>query len=174
MPTTFRKATLLLLWVIGMHSFALPTAHPQTASAKPIETTITELIKSTAKFNGKRVRVPASFHTDGMHVSVLLEPNCGLFDGTSKTAPPGQPQCYRGVAASESAKLEGDPENKRLDEILGQGEHSTRDKHITAEFTGVFNCRPSCISPKRFVLDIERIDKLEVVWKNLKPHWPTQ
>jgi len=174
MPTTFRKATLLLLWVIGMHSLALSTAHPQDASAKPIETTITEMTKSSAKFNGRRVRVTASFHTDAIHLSVLLEPNCGLYDGTSKAPPPCQPQCSRGVAPSESEKLEESPENKRLDEILKQGERTTSDKHITAEFTGVFSCKPSCASPKRFVLDIERIDKVEVVWKNLKPHWPAQ
>jgi len=174
MLSIFKKVGLLLPWAIAMCSFALSTAHPQSYPAKPIETTITDLIKSSAKFNGKRVRVPASFHTDGIHTSVLLEPNCGLFDGTSKTPPPGQPQCYRGVVPSESSKLEGDPANNRLDEILGQGERSTSDKHITAEFTGVFSCKPSCASPKRFVFDIERIDKLEVVWKNLKPHWPPQ
>jgi len=118
------------------------------------------------------VRVFASFHTDGIERSVLLEPNCGLLDGTSKTPPPGEPQCYRGLAPAESDKLEGDPTNERLDQILKQGERSTSDKHITAEFTGIFRCKPSCASTKLFVLEIERLDKLEVVMKDHRPHRP--
>src|SRR5215475_9528640 len=94
-------ACLLGLW---LHALRLP-ALAQSSAAGVVEATITDLVKSSAKFNGKRVRVLASFHTDGVHRSVLLEPNCGLFDGTSKTPPPGQPQCYRGVTPSESEKL---------------------------------------------------------------------
>jgi len=174
MLTSCRKIVLSVACVIGPRCLAHPsTANPQKPSpGQPLETTITDLIKSSAKFSGKHVRVFASFHTDGIERSVLLEPNCGLLDGTSKTPAPGGPQCYRGLAPAESDKLEGDPNNERLDQILKQDERSTRDKHITAEFTGIFHCKPSCASPKLFVLEIERLDKLEVVMKDLRPHRP--
>lgn len=72
----------------------------------------------------------------------------------------------------ESKGLEEDPGNERLDQVLKQGERNTSDKHITAEFTGIFRCEPSCSSPKFFILEMERVEKVEVVWKNLKPHLP--
>jgi hypothetical protein len=164
----------LVLGQSGLQTPALSTARPQESTARPTETTITELVKSSAKFSGKLVRVFASFHTDGIERSVLMEPNCGLLDGTSKTPPPGEPQCARGVVPTDSNKTENDPGNQRLDRALAQGERNTRDKHITAEFTGKFRCIPSCVSPKYFSLEIERVDKLEVVIKDLRPHRPTE
>jgi hypothetical protein len=145
---------------------------PQSASDKSTATTITALVKKSATFTGKRVRVSASFHGDGIERSVLMEPNCGLLDATSKTPPPGEPQCYRGIVPTESDKAENDPGNQDLDRALAQGERSTRDKHITAEFTGIFRCVPSCASPKYFTLEIERVENLKVEMKDLKPHRP--
>jgi hypothetical protein len=97
------------------------------------------------------------------------EPNCGLLDGTSKTPPPGQPQCIRGVVPVDSDKADNDPGSKNLDRALPQGERGTRDKHITAEFIGRFRCVPSCVSAKRFTLEIERVEKLEVLIKDMRP-----
>jgi hypothetical protein len=128
----------------GVHTPVLSTAHPQASLAKPIETTITELVKSSAKFSGKRVTVFASFYADGIHESVLMEPNCGRFDGTSKTPPPDQPQCYRGVVPFDSDKTENDPGSNELDRAMEKGLRGTEDKYITAEFTGIFRCVPSC------------------------------
>jgi hypothetical protein len=144
----------------------------KTASDKSIKTTITALVKKRAIFNGKRVRVLASFQTDGFERSILLEPNCGLLGGTSKTPPPNEPQCHRGVVPFESDLLKGDLNNERLDQVLKQGERSTRDKHITAEFYGTFRCDPTCTSPRSLILEIERLDNLEVVMKDLKAHRP--
>lgn len=163
----------LVLCQSGVQTPALSTAHPQKSAARPTETTITELVKSSTKFSGKLVRVFASFHTDGIE-RVLMEPNCGLLDGTSKTPPPGEPQCARGVVPTDSDKAENDPGSQSLDRALAQGERSTRDKHITAEFTGKFRCVPSCVSPKRFTLEIERVDKLEIVMKDMRPHRPAE
>ena len=141
---------------------------PQRAADKSIETTITALLKKSAIFSGKRVRVSASFHTDGIEQSVLLEPDCG-----SRTPPPGAPQCSRGVAPVDSDKAENDPGNADLDRALAQsGRAGTMDKHITAEFTGVFRCVPSCASPKYFTLEIERVENLKIEMKDLKPHRP--
>jgi len=163
-------AVVASLSALGLQSTGFRLA--QSATEKSIETTITALIKRSAIFSGKRVRVFASFHSDGIERSVLLEPNCGLFDATSKTAPPGQPQCYRGVVPTESDKAEKDPGNQSLDRALAQGDRGTRDKHITAEFTGTFRCVPSCASPKYFTLEFERVENLKVEMKDLKPHRP--
>lgn len=161
---------LALVLELGL-GFPTPriTPDPQTRHAKGIETTITALVESGAKFNGKRVRVPASFHSDGIERSVLLEPNCG-----SDVPHPGAPQCSRGVAPVDSDKAENDPGNADLDRTLAQsGRTGTMDKHITAEFTGMFRCVPSCASPKYFSLEIERVENLKVEIKDLKPHRPT-
>jgi hypothetical protein len=145
-------------------------ADPQASIRKPVEATITQLIESSAKFNHKRVRISASFHSDGIERSVLMEPNCGQPNHTSKT----HPQCSRGVAPLESDKAEKDPGNADLDRALAQNPLlGTRDKHITAEFTGIFRCIPSCVTPKRFTLEIERVENLKVEMKDLKPHRPT-
>jgi len=164
----------LLVLMFKLYCTASPLAVPAqpNPTSRTIQTTITALVTSSNKFNAKRVRIFATYDTDGIHRSVLLEPNCGVFEGTSKTPPSGQPQCESGVVPRETDKLESDSNYERLLQVLNQGERSTRDKHITAEFTGIFRCKPSCTSPKFFVLEMERVEKVEVVWKNLKPHLP--
>ena len=175
MLTTHRDVRLGAPCLILICCLALGlTLHAQKSSAKPIETTITELIKASAKFSGKRVRVFASYDTDGLDHSILAEPNCGLLNGTSKTPPPEQPQCDKGIVPTDSDKAEEDPGMQSLVRALAQGDRSTKDKHITAEFTGRFRCVPSCTSAKWFALEIERVDRLEVVMKNMRPHRPTE
>lgn len=142
-------------------------------TTQPIETTVTALVKSPAKFNGKRVHLFASFHTDGLHLSNLMEPNCGILDGTSKTPPPNQPPCARAIAAANSAKSSNDEGDQALDVALAKGERGTSDKHITAEFIGVFRCGTSCKSPKHLKLEIERTENVNVEMKDMKPHHPT-
>ena len=163
-----KRIALSLACLIGMcFAPALP-ADPQAGARKPVETTITQLIESGTKFNGKRVRVPASFHSDGIERSVLLEPNCG-----SDTPPPGVPQCSRGVAPVDSDKADHAPGHAELDRVLAEsGRAGTTDKHVTAEITGKFRCVPSCASPKYFSLEIERVENLKVETKDLKPHRP--
>jgi hypothetical protein len=167
-------AVLLCAFVVSLSALGLQRTdcRAQGASDKPIETTITALVKMSAIFSGKRVRVSASFHSDGIERSVLMEPNCGLLDATSKTPPRGESQCYRGIVPTESDKAENDQGNQGLDRALAQGERNTRDKHITAQFTGVFRCVPSCASPKYFTLEFERVENLKVEMKDLKPHRP--
>jgi hypothetical protein len=123
-------------------------------------------------FSGKRVTVLASFHSDGIHRSVLMEPNCGQLDGTSKTPPPSEPQCARGVAPNFSDKLEDDPNYVSLKRALMQGDRSTMDKHITAAYTGILRCEPSCRSPQRLALKIERVENVQVLMKDMRPHRP--
>ena len=169
MLARYKRAVLSLACLIGLCFAPELPADPQAGARKPVETTITQLIESGPKFNGKRVRILASFHTDGIERTVLLEPNCG-----SKTPPPGAPQCSRGVSPVDSDKAESDPGNADLDRALAQsGRAGTMDKHITAKFTGIFRCVPFCASPKYFSLEIERVENLKVEMKDLKPHRPT-
>lgn len=177
MLISYQRIAFSLSWVVGLGLW-FPTpkliADPQTRAAKATETTITTLVESGARFSGKRVRVPASFHSDGREHSVLMEPNCGELRPTPKTPGTEVPQCYRGVVPLESDKAENDPGNADLDRALAQSPLlGTMDKHITAEFTGIFRCVPSCASPKYFSLEIERVENLKVEMKDLKPHRPT-
>jgi hypothetical protein len=73
----------------GVHTSVVAAAHPHASSEKPTKVTITELVRSSAKFNGKR-------------------------------------------------------------------------------------CVPSCAHAKRFELKFERVDKLQVTMKNMRPHRPTE
>jgi len=79
-----RRTALSLACLIAVYFAPASAADPQASTRKPLETTITQLVESGAKFNGKLVRVCASYHS-GRHVTLLLERNCGLLDGTSKT-----------------------------------------------------------------------------------------
>lgn len=174
--TSYRNAGFLMAWVVALSLHLNPQviALAQQTSAKPLETTITELVTSSVKFSGKRVRVRASYHSDGRENAVLMEPNCGRFASTSKTAPPAQAQCGRGVAPFDSDKAEKDPGNAELNRVLAQsGLLGTTDKRITGEFTGRFRCVPSCARAKWFKLEIERVENLKVEMKDLKPHRPT-
>ena len=169
----FRRSALSLACLIGVCFASELPAGRQASARKPVDATITQLVDSGAKFNGKFVRVSASFHS-GRHITLLLEPNCGLLDGTSKTAPQGEPQCNRGVIPVESDKAENDPGNVDLYRALEQNPLlGTMDKHITAEFTGKSRCVPSCAHPKSFELKFDRVENLKVEMKDLKPHRPT-
>ncbi len=168
MLAAYKRIALSLACLIGLRFAPALPADPHADARKPVETTVTQLIESGAKFNGKRVRIPASFHTDGIERSVLLEPNCG-----SNAPPPGAPQCSRGVAPVDSDKADQDPGDAELNRVLAEsGRAGTMDKHVTAEFTGKFRCVPSCASPKYFSLEIERVENLKVEMKDLKPHRP--
>jgi hypothetical protein len=160
---------LACLVVLTFHLNPRALAFAQQTSVKPLETTITELVASSRKFSGKRVHVRASYHSDGRENDVLMEPNCG----TSKTNPPGESQCGRGVVPFDAQEAESDPGSHALDRALAQGERGTMDKYITAEFTGRFRCVPSCARAKWFKLEIERVENLQVEMKDLKPHRPT-
>lgn len=144
----------------------------RTHAARPVDTTVTVLVESPQKFIGRRVHIFASFHSDGIHFTLLKEPNCGLFDGTSKTPPPNQPQCSRGIVPIDPAKTIDNPGDQALDQALAKGWRGTEDKHITAEFTGIFR-RVRSASRKYFGLEIERTENVKVKMKDMNPHRPT-
>jgi hypothetical protein len=170
--TTYRQVVFSLACVFmlsGPHSHR-ERADSEHRDVKPPETTVTELLASSIKFSEKGVRMRASYHSDGIDRDVLMEPNCGRFAGTSRAAPAGEPQCARGIVPVD--KTENDPGMQDLVRASKQGDRGTMDKHITAEFTGIFRCAPSCVSPKYFSLEIERVEDLKVEMKDLKPHRP--
>jgi hypothetical protein len=174
MLTNYRRIVYSLFWVVGVGPwFPNPqtTAGPQAQPTKPVEATITQLVESSAKFNGKRVRVRASYSSDGIDFDVLMEPNCGRPTDTSKATPSGEPQCARGVVPTDWP--ENDPGTDELARTSPQGARGTSGEYITADFIGRFICVPSCTSPKYFTLQIERVENVKIKMKNLKPHRPT-
>jgi hypothetical protein len=173
MLARYKRTALSLACLIALYFASASAADPQASTRKPVETTITQLVESGAKFNGKLVRVSASFHS-GRHVTLLREPNCGQPNRTAKTPPQAEPQCSRGVVPIDSDKAENDPGNADLDRALAQNPLlGTTDKYVTAEFTGKFRCVPSCAHPKWFELKFDRVENLKVEMKDLKPHRPT-
>ena len=169
MLALYKRTALSLACSVALCFAHASPAYPQEVAHKTLRTTITQLIRSAANFEGKRVRLAASFHTDGIERSVLLEPTC-----TSETLLPDSPQCRRGIMPFDSDKARTDPGNAELDRVLAQsGLMGTKDKHITAEFTGIFRCVPSCASPKYFRLEIERVENLKVEPEDPKPHRPS-
>jgi hypothetical protein len=94
MSMSYQRFALSLSWALGLGLWfptTLLTADPQTRPAKPIETTITTLVESSAKFSGE------------------LRPI------TPRTE---DRQCRQGIVPTESDKAEKDPGNQSLDRAL--------------------------------------------------------
>jgi hypothetical protein len=144
----------------------------QTISREPVDTTVTKLARKSATFNGKLVRVAASFDSDGIEHSFLLEPNCGLA-GTTMQPPTVKPECDLAISPWIPDEVENNSDIQALDRALNEGSRGTIYKHVSAVFTGKFICKPSCASAKGRILEIQKVDKLEVLPKDFKPHHPT-
>jgi hypothetical protein len=173
MLANYRNIVYSLFWVVGVGLwFPKPqtAGGPQAQPTKQVKATITQLVESSAKFNGKRVSVRASYSSDGIDFDLLMEPNCGRPTDTSKATPSGEPQCARGVVPTDWP--ENDPGTDELARTSRDGARGTSGQYITADFTGKFGCRPSCKSPKCFTLEIERVENLKIEMKDLKPHRP--
>jgi hypothetical protein len=165
--------TLCLAACLGVSAGTNHTTFPrssQNARTTPTKTTITELVDHAETFNGKRVQVSAVFVTDGIERSVLLEPNCNPVDLTKVT--PNHPQCNRGINPWIADGVEHHPDIEAFDRALGEGMRSTADKHVVATFTGRFICKPSCSARGGRVLEIEKIENLEVTPIETRPHLP--
>lgn len=173
MLTNCQKITSALCLVVGLgpcFSGQQPAASRQSQPVKQVEATITALVESSTKFNGKRVRVRASYSSDGIDHDVLMEPNCGRPTDASRATRSGEPQCVRGVVPTDWP--ENDPGTDELARTSRQGARGTDDEYITADFTGRFSCVPSCTSPKYFSLQIERVENVKIKTKDLRPHHP--
>jgi hypothetical protein len=130
------------------------TGAPQTSGDKPVETSVCELVKHSAKFGDKIVRVHASFVSDGMDRSSLTDPHC-----------------KRGLEPFIPQEIVQHPDIKDFNTALDRGEPGTADKQVTGTFTGKFHCEPDCGAKGRRVLKISRIDDLQVVFTNAKAPW---
>src|SRR5229473_729936 len=167
----YNKTVCLLSCIIGTLGLTsrLSARPGQTTLAKPpIDTSVSDILADSRRFNGKCVRLTASFQSDGLEHSVLLEPNCDV-TGAPRQAPPVEPQCERGIIPWVPDGVEDHPDIEALDRALAKGRRGTIDKHIVATFTGRFVCKPSCTSRRGRVLEIEQVDKIDVVMKESKP-----
>jgi hypothetical protein len=117
---------------------------------------VCEIISNTQKFDGKMVRFPAKFQSDGRHGSVLTESKCG-----------------RGIVPFVPDGIEHHPDIEALDDALDQGMRgTTMDKRIVAAFTGKFIVKKDRSSRPLFTLEISKIENMQVEMVDLKPHLP--
>lgn len=122
---------------------------------KPVDTTVCEIVQSTQRFDGKRVRFVADFRSDGIERSVLTDSKCG-----------------RGIIPFVPDEVEHHPDVEAFDRATDTGRLGTRDRRIVATFTGRFIRNLNRASHPRFILEIERIENLQVTMVDLKPHAP--
>jgi hypothetical protein len=145
------------LSIVGISCVA-PFLYAQTKRAespKPIETTVCDIVADSQRFDGRQVRFFARFQSDGLEHSALVDSKCS-----------------RGIIPFTADGVENHSDIEAFDRALEQGQRGTMDKRIVATFTGRFVRRTSRSSRTLFVLEIERIDDLQVTMIDLKPHVP--
>jgi hypothetical protein len=146
---------LILADVLNSKPAQFSAQTEQTQASKAINTTVCEIVEDPLRLVGKRVRFSASFDSDGIEWTVLIDPSCG-----------------RGIEPFVPDEVEQHPDIVAFDRALDQGMRGTIDKRVVATFTGRFVLRDSYSSRLRFVLNIERIDDLKVTRVDSKPHFP--
>jgi hypothetical protein len=150
-------------------AFSLSAQSKLDVPPKPIDTSVGELVANSDRFNGKTVRVRASFITDGLEHSSLEEPKCRLADALTDESS-ADPECKYGVVPWVRDEVEHHPDIEALDAALAKGRRGTIDKQIVATFTGRFICKPACSSRGGRILEIEQVGELKVTKvKSKKP-----
>jgi hypothetical protein len=157
LPTMCRYAVSALLGVTGIFyiTSSLLAQSKQSVLPKPITTTVCEIVGDVQRFDGKKVRFVATFESDGIERSALVDSKCN-----------------RGIIPFVPDQVEHHPDIEAFDRALDSGRRGTIDKHVVATFTGLFVVKPSPSSHPRFILEIERIENLAVTMIDLKPHAP--
>ncbi len=135
-------ACIICAAILLLPCYGLPR---QQGPEKPIETTVCELVKQSDRFAGRLVRLHSGFTSDGMEHSSLIDRKC-------KT----------GIEPIIAAEAENDPDIQEFNRALSQGYMGTRDKKVTATFTGRFSCKPNCSATGGRVLEIQQISDLHV------------
>ena len=121
----------------------------------PLDTSVCELVNDSQKFDGKAVRFPARFQSDGIHSSVLTESGCS-----------------RGIIPFFPDEIEHHPDIEALDVALAKGMRGTMDKRIVGTFTGKFIIKKDRSSRPLLALEISKFENLQVSAVDLKPHLP--
>ncbi len=122
-------------------------AHPMSGIA--LKTSICELDADPQRFNRKVVELQADYKSDGMEFWILTDPKCPLKGGI---LPSGQ--------------VHDAPVGNALLEALRHGCPGTRDKRVTANWTGEFHWEPKNGPGSGRVyrwLDVQKIENLQVV-----------
>jgi len=158
--------TILACWLTCAEAFvsvafSVSAQSKPDVPPKPIDTSVGELVANSDRFNGKTVRVRASFITDGLEHSSLEEPKCRLADALTDESSV-DPECKYGIVPWVRDEVEHHPDIEALDAALSKGRRGTIDKHIVAMFTGRFVCKPTCSAKGGRILEIEQIAELQV------------
>jgi hypothetical protein len=151
-----RNTITLIIIAVVICSSDSPGQAQQTALQRPLDTTVCEIVRNPQKFDGRVVRFQAKFQSDGRHGSVLTEL-----------------ECVRGIIPFLPDGIEHHPDIEALDYALDQGlRGTTTDKRIVSSFVGRFIVHRGRSSRSVFMLEISKIENLQVKVVDLKPHLP--
>lgn len=110
--------------------------------------TVCQLVRESARFNGKVVRVRGAVSSDGMHWTLLVDSQCEL-----------------GIVLRSSEDVVKHPERhadiESFQSALATGTRGTLDKHVSGNFTGRFIWTPTSDHEPR-VLQLQSISDLVV------------
>src|SRR6267378_3771067 len=102
---------------IGAFVSAVCLLHAQSklgSPALPTDTSVSEIVANSDRFNGKEVRLRASFRSDAREHSSLEEPKCAFVD-TLKDGDSVDPECKHGLVPWVPDEVEDHPDIKALD-----------------------------------------------------------
>ena len=109
--------------------------------SEPASTTLCEVVNHSDRFDGKLVRFRATFISDGIDRSVLVERGCKL-----------------GIVPLISAHDQTRPSVDAFNRAISQGGPGTADKTVVAMFVGRFAWKP----PSKRTLELLEVDELHV------------
>ena len=135
--------------------FCCPLSQSQTAavrSSTPIQIPLCNIAQHPQRYQGMRVRLRASFETDGLEHSILADSDC-----------------KRGIVPRIAKGAEHNSDVEALERAVAKGRRGTIDKHIVGTFTGTVVYREKPSPSGTLILEIEKIDDLQVTNKR-PPH----
>lgn len=109
--------------------------------SEPILTTLCEVVSHSDRFDGKLVRFRATFISDGIERSILVQRGCKL-----------------GIVPLIDADDQTRPTVDAFNRAINQGGPGTGDKTVVAMFIGRFAWKP----PSERTLDLVAVDELRV------------
>ncbi len=151
-----QRIAWFVLVALGGRVFGQPAANgDQTPKApEPISVTLCEVAAHPDRFDGKLVRFRASFVSDGMDHSILV-----------------QRGCKRGIVPYAAPDNKQRPDVDAFDRAIETGAPGTADKKVVAVFTGRFVWKP----PSKRIIELEGVADLQVTSikrKGSKPEKP--
>ncbi len=128
-----------------------PLSKSQSAAIQPStpsQIPLCDVTQDPQRYQGMRVRIRASFETDGLEHSILTDS-----------------RCKRGIVPWIAEQVEHDPGVEALDRAVAKGRRGTIDKRIVGTFTGTIVYQEKPAPSGTLGLEIEKIEDLQVTTK---------